>query len=58
MKCSVLDIDPVKRIVDLSEKIATSKDTQGQVFKEGRKCQATIELNKESYVIASVKGSK
>lgn len=27
-------------------------------MKEGRKCQAIIELNKESYVIASVRGSK
>lgn len=59
LACCVLDIDPVKRIVDLSEKFAVAGQKSGdKEFKTGRQCTATIELNKESYVIASVKSSK
>lgn len=56
--CRVLDIDPVKRIVDLSERLAlaSGQKTSSKDFEAGRRCTANIELNKESYIIVSVKG--
>jgi hypothetical protein len=51
----VLDVDPVKKIADLSEK--TFKKSEKEV-KVGSSCKAIVELNKDSYVICSMKNNR
>ena len=57
MQCLVLDIDPVKKIADLSEKIVTAKN-KGQEVKVGQTQKAIVELNKESHLVLSMKNNR
>ena len=57
IKCRVLDIDPVKNIADLSEKLIDVKSKTASIEK-GAKVKAIIELNKESYLIVSIKSNR
>ena len=57
MQCIVLDVDPSKRIADLSEKLTTvkTKSAKPQVnFIQ----KAIVELNKDQYLIVSMKSSR
>ena len=57
MQCIVLDVDPSKRIADLSEKLTTvkTKTAKPQVnFIQ----KAIVELNKDQYLIVSMKSSR
>jgi len=53
----VIDIDPSKRIADLSEKLMNVK-TKSEKIKVGSTHKALVELNKDSYLIASIKNSR
>jgi ribosomal protein S1 len=55
LKCTVLDVDPLKKIADLSEK--TFKKSEKEI-KIGSSTKAIIELNKESYLICSLKNNR
>jgi hypothetical protein len=57
LQCLVLDIDPVKKIADLSEKIVTAKN-KGQEVKVGQTQKAIVELNKESHLVLSMKNNR
>jgi hypothetical protein len=53
-----LDVDPNKKIADLSEKLIDFKNKDAKSLPEGSQCKAIIELNKESYLIASIKTNR
>jgi translation initiation factor 2 alpha subunit (eIF-2alpha) len=55
LKCVVLDVDPLKKIADLSEKTFKKSDKE---IKVGSTCRAIVELNKDSYVICSFKNNR
>jgi len=55
VKCVILDVDPVKKIADLSEKTFKKSDKEIQV---GSSCKAIVELNKDSYLICSLKNNR
>ena len=57
IKCIVIDVDPSKRIADLSEKLVSVKSKSEKV-KVGSTCKAIVELNKDSYLIASLKNNR
>ena len=57
LSCVVLDIDPVKNIADLSEKLLCVK-TKDHEVKVGKTYKALVELNKESYLILSIKNNR
>lgn len=57
MRCRVLDVDPVKKMADLSEKLGEVKTSKRDV-KVGEEFKAVVELNKESFVIVSLKSDK
>ena len=59
LRCRVLDIDPTKNIADLSEKLIDIKAKGGaKELADGSKCKAVVELNKESYLIVSIKTNR
>lgn len=57
IRCRVLDVDPVKKMADLSEKLGEVKTSKRDV-KVGEEYKAIVELNKESFVIVSLKPDK
>jgi len=60
LKCRVLDIDPVKKIADLSEKLGNSKTlkSSNKEFKSGSETKAIVELNKDNYLITTLKNDR
>lgn len=58
--CLVMDIDFEKEILDLSEKLfdKQSSDKATGTVKVGHQYKATVELNKEDYLLISFKQSK
>jgi len=57
IRCRVLDVDPIKKMADLSEKLGEVKTSKRDV-KVGEEFKAIVELNKESFVILSLKSDK
>ena len=55
LKCVILDVDPLKKIADLSEKTFKKSDKD---IKVGSTCKAIVELNKDSYLICSLKNNR
>ena len=55
LKCVILDVDPLKKIADLSEKTFKKSDKD---IKVGSSCKAIVELNKDSYLICSLKNNR
>lgn len=55
LKCVILDVDPLKKIADLSEKTFKKSDKDIIV---GSSCKAIVELNKDSYLICSLKNNR
>ena len=55
LKCIVLDVDPEKRIVDLSEK--AFKNTEKSI-KNVHSYKGIVELNKDNYLIVSIKNNR
>ena len=56
ISCRVLDIDATKKIVDLKE---IDKVTEAsKEFKAGHKSKGIIELNKEGYLVVSLKSNR
>jgi ribosomal protein S1 len=55
LKCVILDVDPNKKIADLSEKTFKKSDKD---IKVGSSCKAIVELNKDSYLICSLKNNR
>lgn len=49
-------MDPVKKMLDLSEKLsAFNHKSQDKKFDQGQKTKAIVELNKDSYLVVSMK---
>jgi len=57
IKCRVLDIDPTKKMADLSEKLAEGKSGKKEP-KVGDECKVVVELNKDSFVVVSLKQNR
>ena len=57
LTCKVLDVDPVKKIADLSEKLASMKSS-GKTIAVGSTGKAVIELLKDNYAILSFKSNR
>ena len=57
MNCVVLDIDFEKELLDLSERLAAEKVSSTQL-KVGAQYKATVELNKDDYLLVSFKQNK
>jgi hypothetical protein len=55
--CRVLDIDPVKKMADLSEKLGVVRNSDKEV-KEGTKVRVLVELNKEGYLVVTLKNNR
>ena len=53
-------MDPVKKIADLSEKLVNTKAPKsgGKELQVGAQCKAIVELNKEAYLIVSIKNDR
>ncbi len=50
-----MDIDPEKEIIDLSEKLVDKASSKPNNPKKQQIVKAVVELNKEDYLIASIK---
>ena len=53
-------MDPVKKIADLSEKLVNTKSLKNsdKELQVGTQCKAIVELNKETYLIVSIKSDR
>ena len=56
MSLVVLDIDHQKKIADLGERVCTgsSKEKKQKKFEKQHTYKATVELNKDSYLVLSI----
>jgi len=56
----VLDVDPIKKIADLSEKSTNIKSSKSsdKELQRGSQCKAIVELNKDAYLIVSIKSDR
>jgi len=57
LTCRVLDIDSAKKIADLKE-VDTASQKAKKDFKAGQKNKGIVELNKEGYLVVSLKSSR
>lgn len=58
IKCRVLDVDPTKKMADLSEKLGDVKEGKKKEAKVGDEHKAIVELNKDSFVVMSLKSDR